>query len=87
MENMNGIIDLLTFSIDSCPILQAKKSTVPTGGVKRPMHSDIIIIKPNWIELIPNCWTIGKKIGTKIINAGVMSITVPTNKSKIKINR
>ena len=47
-----------------------------------------VIKIPKWTGSIPNSVTIGKKIGVKISNAGVISIKVPTiNRIKLIINR
>ena len=68
---------LITFSILVLPTFTPTNSVVPTGGVMVPIHRLNIIMIPKCTVFIPRAWQIGRKIGVKIRQAGVMSINVP----------
>ena len=48
-----------------------------------PIHRLKIIMIPKWIVVIPSAVHTGRKIGVKIRQAGVISINVPTNRSRL----
>ena len=79
---------LNTVSILTFPTLTPTNNVVPTGGVIVPIQRLKISIIPKWIVFIPRAVHTGRKIGVKIRQAGVISINVPTNRSRIlMINR
>ena len=56
---------------------QATNRAIPTGGVHCPIPSAITVITPNCTGSMPTCRAIGKRIGTRMIIAGVRSRKVP----------
>jgi hypothetical protein len=60
---------------------QETNSTEPTGGVMVPIHILNVSTTPNWTRSMPRLWTMGRKIGVKIRQAGVISRNIPTTRS------
>ena len=48
-----------------------------------PIHRLNIIMIPKWMVFMPSARQMGRKIGVRIRQAGVMSIKVPTISSRI----
>ena len=80
-----GNIGFKILPILTLPILQPTKSTLPTGGVHKPIDKFKIIIIPKCKGDIPKDSATGKNIGVKISTAGVMSIKLPTINNVILI--
>ena len=85
--NQNGMQAIDAFSIDTLPTLHPRNNTAPTGGVYSPMDKAVMINKPNWTGCMPHCTAMGRKIGTRMIKAGAVSIKVPTIKKTKNISR
>ncbi|CUN62179.1 Uncharacterised protein [Hungatella hathewayi] len=78
----------MTFSIFVLPTFTPTNRVVPTGGVMVPIHKLKIIMMPKCTVFIPSFWQIGRKIGVKIRQAGVISMNVPIISRRIlMINR
>ncbi len=82
MARKKGMMCRITFVMVVFAMPQPRNKHDPTGGVQMPMHKLVIIMMPKWTGWTPSCLTIGKNIGVKMSTAGVISIKVPTNKSK-----
>ena len=83
----NGSSCLITSSSFTPPTLTPTNNVVPTGGVIVPIHKLKIIMIPKWIVFIPSAEQIGRKIGVKIRQAGVISINVPTTSKMMLIRK
>ncbi len=75
----NGQIAFTIRSILMLPALHATFSTVPTGGVSRPMTVTIINTTPKYAGSMPAVLIAGKRTGVRIIMVGVTSMEVPTS--------
>lgn len=82
----NGIKDLKIFDIGKFAMLDDTNRVIPTGGVDKPIARFVTVIRPKCMGSMPNFVTIGSKMGTIKIIAGVVSRIVPKNKSIIFIN-
>ena len=81
-----GISGLMISAIDVLPIPHPTKSTLPTGGVHKPILKFNTMIMPKCKGEIPKPSATGKNIGVKVNTAGVISINVPTtNNTKLMI--
>ena len=78
-----GAIYLVTPSIFTRPTPQPTNRQEPTGGVTEPIPRFIISISPKCTGLIPTLVAIGRKIGVKIRQAGVISMKVPMISSRM----
>ena len=83
-----GSRGLTNADIDVLATLQPTKSTLPTGGVHKPMQRFMIMIMPKWSGDKPRLSATGSNMGVKIKTAGVISINTPTsNKIRLIINK
>ena len=55
------------------------KSTIPTGGVSRPIIRFRIITRPKCTGSMPSLAMMGMKTGTRIVIAAIVSMKQPTN--------
>ena len=83
----SGMSARLTSVMRAPETLQPRKSTLPTGGVQRPMQRFKTITIPKCTGSTPIDWTTGSSIGVKMSTAGVMSRTVPTTSRTTLIDR
>ena len=72
----------ITFSIVVLAIPTPTNNTEPTGGVHKPIQRFKIIIIPKCTGSNPSFITTGKNMGVNMSTAGVISIKMPTNRSK-----
>src|SRR5437879_11212295 len=76
--HMNGSMPRVTSSILMRPTPATVLSTVPTGGVIRPMALLMTNSTPKYTGSMPAALTTGISTGVRIRMVGVMSIAVPT---------
>ena len=77
----NGTMALVTIPSGSLATAAPVKSTVPTGGVIRPMPKFTIMIIPKCTGSTPSILTTGSKMGVRIRMRGDMSIRQPSSSS------
>ena len=75
---MKGITPRVTSSMRIRPTPATTLSTVPTGGVTKPMELLMMNNTPKYTGSMPAALTMGINTGVKIRMVGVMSIAVPT---------
>ena len=81
----NGFTPLITWCSGRRPTPATTLSTVPTGGVIRPMAPLSTNIRPKYTGSMPALTAIGSITGAKIRMVGVRSSAVPTSTSTIII--
>ena len=69
-------------SNDSPDTFCSTNSTMPTGGVSRPIIRLSTRISPKWIGSMPSLAMIGMKTGTRMVIAAIVSMKQPTNSRK-----
>ena len=82
----NGKPALLTFAMETFPILEATNRQTPTGGVVKPMIKFKTAITAKCMGSTSTEIATFNKIGNSIKSAAMVSINVPTTISTIFIN-
>jgi hypothetical protein len=81
-----GTKDFNIFDIGKFAIPDDTNRVIPTGGVLIPIARFVTVMRPKCMGSTPNFVTIGNRMGTIRIIAGVVSRIVPKNNSIILIN-
>ena len=79
---MNGSVPRNTSPMRERETEAVTNSTVPTGGVSRPIMSAMIVITPSVMGSTPYVFAIGTRIGTISTRIAVASITVPSTRHR-----
>src|SRR5699024_12124862 len=83
MTATNGSTPTATCSNLTLPTLEATNRLTPSGGVTKPIASDTTSTTPKWTGSMPTEVTTGSRIGVKMINAEIVSMNMPTIKSRM----
>lgn len=86
MAHKNGVIDFTSSSRDTSATPVATNKLAPKGGVQKPIAKLTVIMTPKWTGSIPIPWTIGSKIGVRMIMEAIVSMNIPTIRSIIFIS-
>ena len=81
----NGRSGRDTLTMVVLPTPHPTNKQVPTGGVHSPIQRLAIMIIPKWTGCRPMLCATGRKMGVKMRTAGVISMNVPTNRSRVLI--